>query len=122
MYGDRPRRWRPQQPYYKRMRAITNVFTRMRFCDANGRLDLNAKSNPRLAPPGMRPWFEHLHPNWSGWLLIFGHWAMLGLTETEQVICLDSGCVWGGHLTALVVDDGGRSVVAVKCTKAKAKA
>jgi len=119
MYGDRPRRWRPGQPHYKRLRAITNVFTRMRFCDPNGRLDLNAKSNPRLAPKGMRPWFEHLNPDWNGWLLIFGHWAMLGLTQTERVICVDSGCVWGGRLTALVVEEGKRSLVSVKGVKAR---
>ncbi|MGY6553666.1 MAG: symmetrical bis(5'-nucleosyl)-tetraphosphatase [Wenzhouxiangella sp.] len=119
MYGDRPRRWRPHQPHYKRLRAITNVFTRMRFSDPNGRLDLNAKSNPRLAPKGMRPWFEHLHPDWKGWLLIFGHWAMLGLTQTDRVICIDSGCVWGGRLTALVIEEDRRSLVSVKCKRAK---
>jgi len=120
MYGDRPRRWRPGQPHYKRLRAITNVFTRMRFCDPNGRLDLNAKSNPRLTPKGVRPWFEHLNPEWKGWLLIFGHWGMLGLMITDRVACLDSGCVWGGRLTALVDDAGVRSVVSVKCGKRKA--
>ncbi|MEE4638585.1 MAG: symmetrical bis(5'-nucleosyl)-tetraphosphatase [Wenzhouxiangella sp.] len=114
MYGDRPRRWRPGQPHYKRLRASTNVLTRMRFCDASGRLDLEAKSDPRLVPKGCRPWFEHLHPDWRGRLLIFGHWAMLGLMITERVACLDSGCVWGGRLTALVDDGDTRSVVSVE--------
>ena len=113
MYGDRPRRWRPSQPHYKRLRAITNVFTRMRFCDAHGRLELDAKSDPRKVSKGFRPWFEFLHPDWNGRLLIFGHWAMLGLMITERVACLDSGCVWGGRLTALVDDGETRSVVAV---------
>lgn len=121
MYGDRPRRWRPSQPHYKRLRAITNVFARMRFCDANGRLDLNAKSNPRLTPIGMRPWFEHLNPDWKGWLLMFGHWGMLGLMITERVACLDSGCVWGGRLSALVDEEGVRSVVSVQCDKRKSR-
>ncbi|MFP4208178.1 MAG: symmetrical bis(5'-nucleosyl)-tetraphosphatase [Wenzhouxiangella sp.] len=113
MYGDRPRRWRPGQPHYKRLRAATNVFTRMRFCDAHGRLDLASKSDPRQVPRGFRPWFEHLHPDWRGRLLIFGHWAMLGLLITEDVACLDSGCVWGGRLTALVDDGEARSLVSV---------
>ena len=115
MYGDRPRRWRPGQPHFKRLRAITNVFTRMRFCDATGRLELNAKSNPKLVPRGFRPWFEHLNPQWEGWLLIFGHWGLLGLMVTDRLACLDSGCVWGGRLTALVDDGETRSVVSVQC-------
>ena len=122
LYGDRPRRWRPTQPHYKRLRAITNVFTRMRFCDARGRLDLNAKSNPRLTPSGMRPWFEHLHPDWKGWLLLFGHWSMLGLMLSERVACLDSGCVWGGRLSALVDAEGVRSVVSVQCANGRSPA
>ncbi len=122
MYGDRPRRWRPRQPHYKRLRAITNVFTRMRFCDGRGRLELNAKSNPRLVPKGYAPWFEHLHPDWSRHLLIFGHWGLLGLMITDRVACLDSGCVWGGRLTALVDDGETRSVVSVSGRRRKASA
>lgn len=117
MYGDRPRRWRPGQPHYTRLRAITNVFTRMRFCNASGRLDLSAKSNPKQAPKGFSPWFQHLNPAWDGWLLLFGHWGMLGLMITDRVACLDSGCVWGGRLTALVDEGGTRSLVSVGCGK-----
>lgn len=113
MYGDRPRRWRPGQPHYKRLRAATNVFTRMRFCDASGRLELESKSDPKCILKGFRPWFEHLHPDWHDRFLIFGHWAMLGLMITERVACLDSGCVWGGRLTALVDDGDTRTVVSV---------
>ncbi len=115
MYGDRPRRWRPGQPHYKRLRAATNVFTRVRFCDSTGRLDFDSKSDPRARPKGFRPWFEYLHRDWQGRLLVFGHWAMLGLMVTERVACLDSGCVWGGRLTALVDDGETRSVVSVDC-------
>ncbi|TVS13553.1 MAG: symmetrical bis(5'-nucleosyl)-tetraphosphatase [Wenzhouxiangella sp.] len=121
MYGDRPRRWRPSQPHYKRLRAITNVFTRMRFCNASGRLELNAKSDPRMVPKGFRPWFEHLHPDWNDWLLVFGHWGMLGLMVTDRLACLDSGCVWGGRLTALVDDEQARTVVSVKCDRRSPK-
>lgn len=115
MYGDRPRRWRPGQPQHRRLRAITNVFTRMRFCDQKGRLELESKGNPDRAPKGYRPWFEHVHPEWISWTIIFGHWSLLGLYQDERVTCLDTGCVWGGSLTALVVDDKGREIVAVEC-------
>jgi len=115
MYGDRPRRWKPTQPHLSRLRAITNVMTRMRLCDAHGRLELQAKGDPEHAPKGFRPWFEHLHPDWSGWTLVFGHWSMLGLYQGESVIGLDSGCVWGGRLTALVVDSDKHRLVSIDC-------
>ncbi len=116
MYGDRPRRWKPRQPLYSRLRAITNVLTRMRFCDAKGRLELQTKASLKNAPKGFKPWFDHLHPDWAGWTLIFGHWSMLGLFQRDQVIGLDSGCVWDGSLTALVVDNEQRRLVSVDCS------
>lgn len=115
MYGDLPRRWDPDLPHYERLRAITNVLTRMRFCDPEGNLDLETKGGLDNVPEGYRPWFEHLHPEWRGWKLIFGHWSLLGLHETDQVICLDTGCVWGKRLTALVVEQDNRYLVAVDC-------
>lgn len=115
MYGDRPRRWRPGQPHHKRLRSITNVFTRMRFCDRDGRLDLESKGSPDNVPRGFRPWFEHLHADWTGWHIIFGHWSLLGLYQDERVTCLDSGCVWGGALTALIIDGQARRIESVDC-------
>ena len=115
MYGNRPRRWKSRQPHYMRLRAMTNVFTRMRFCDRDGALDLDYKGSPDRAPKGVRPWFEFLNPDWKGWTLIFGHWSMLGLFSNDQVIGLDTGCVWGGELTALVIDGEDRHLVAVDC-------
>jgi len=104
MFGNRPRRWRPHQPHFKRLRAITNVFTRMRFCDADGRLELDAKGNPNKPPKGFAPWWVHRHPEWQDWTVVFGHWSTLGLMVKKRVICLDSGCAWGGALTALISD------------------
>lgn len=102
MYGNRPRRWRPNQPHFKRLRAITNVFTRMRFCNADGRLDLVAKGDARHPPKGFKPWWVYRHPDWKTWRVVFGHWSMLGLMVKKSVICLDSGCAWGGQLSALI--------------------
>ena len=115
MYGNRPRRWRPNQPHYKRLRTMTNVFTRLRFCDRKGRLDLDYKGSPEYAPKGVRPWFEFLHRDWQGWNIVFGHWSLLGAFSNGPVTCLDSGCVWGGELTALVVEGDERRLVAVDC-------
>lgn len=113
MYGDRPRRWKPGQPHQSRMRAITNVMTRMRFCDANGRLELQAKGSLKSVPRGFRPWFDFLHPDWTDWTIVFGHWSMLGLFQNPRVCGLDTGCVWGGSLTALVVDEQRREIITV---------
>jgi bis(5'-nucleosyl)-tetraphosphatase (symmetrical) len=119
MYGDRPRRWKPTQSVQARLRCITNVMTRMRFCDRKGRLDFSAKGSLKSAPKGFRPWFDFLHPDWAGWTLVFGHWSMLGVFQNDRVVGLDSGCVWGGALTALVIhpdqDASSRMLVSVDC-------
>ncbi|MEN1727703.1 MAG: symmetrical bis(5'-nucleosyl)-tetraphosphatase [Pseudomonadota bacterium] len=120
MYGDRPRRWKHRQPSRARLRSITNVMTRMRYCDKKGRLDLVHKGGLKAAPKGFRPWFDYLHSDWKDWTLVFGHWSMLGLFQNEQVVGLDSGCVWGGALTALIVqgeeDRNERRLVSVSCS------
>jgi bis(5'-nucleosyl)-tetraphosphatase (symmetrical) len=116
MYGDEPDRWQPDLLRRERLRTITNVFTRMRFCRADGALDLATKGGPDNAPNGFAPWYEHLHPDWEGWRLVFGHWSQLGLFDNERVTCLDSGCVWGGQLTALVFEDGERRFEVVDCS------
>ncbi|RFF30149.1 symmetrical bis(5'-nucleosyl)-tetraphosphatase [Wenzhouxiangella sediminis] len=118
MYGDEPDRWQPDLPEIERLRTITNVLTRMRFCSADGRLDLATKGGAESAPPGFGPWFQHMHPDWRDWTLVFGHWSQLGLYQGDGVICLDSGCVWGGSLSALVVEDGGRRIESVDCAGA----
>ncbi len=116
MYGNRPRRWKPEQSGYKALRAITNVFTRMRFCDPEGRLEFDYKGGLDGSPAGVFPWFRQLHPAWSDWTIVFGHWSLLGLHMEGNVIGLDTGCVWGKTLTALVLPgDGTRQVVQVAC-------
>ena len=115
MYGNRPKRWRPHQPHFKRLRAITNVFTRMRFCDGHGRLDLTAKGDPKQPPKGFKPWWVYRHPDWKAWTVVFGHWSVLGLMVKKSVVCLDSGCAWGGQLSALISepDQQAQTIVSV---------
>ncbi len=88
-----------------RLRFITNVFTRMRYCHADGRLELNTKSTPGIENAHLFPWFELTNNRYSG-DIAFGHWAsLMGKTSRKNVYALDTGCVWGRKLTALRLDD-----------------
>jgi len=120
MYGNDPDHWDRKQKRLVRLRTATNVLTRMRFARPDGRLEFKSSGNMNNPPKGYRPWFELVDDSWKKWSIVFGHWSMLGHHDhgNGQAICLDSGCVWGGSLTALVVDDGQRSVVRVDCDQA----
>jgi len=89
-----------------RLAAAAVTMTRIRMVDANGRADLDYTGAPESAPDGHRPWFATSAVLRQGYCVIFGHWAMLGLQRTNGTICLDTGCVYGGRLTALRLDDG----------------
>ncbi len=109
MYGNSPTCWRDDLEGIDRLRVIVNVFTRMRFIDAEGCLDFAAKEGLDSAPPGFAPWFRY--PRADDARLIFGHWAALqGETPGSRVNAqaLDTGCVWGGRLTALNLESGER--------------
>ncbi|WP_027962449.1 symmetrical bis(5'-nucleosyl)-tetraphosphatase [Halomonas halodenitrificans] len=117
MYGNTPDRWRNDLEGIERWRAIVNVFTRMRFIDAEGRLDFAAKEGLDSAPAGFAPWFRY--PRGDAARLVFGHWAALqGATPGSRVnaCALDTGCVWGGSLTALDLDRGERTSVPSRVT------
>ncbi len=112
MYGDQPDNWHDSLQGFARWRFITNAFTRMRICaDAAGSandlaLDLSYKEDLQHMPTGFAPWFRRYTPP-PGWRILFGHWAaLLAETGVENIIALDSGCVWGRFLTMLRVDDG----------------
>lgn len=106
MYGNKPKRWKDTLTGVDRLRIITNCFTRMRFCTAEGELDLESKSNVAEQPPGFAPWFAHSEHRCRQHKIVFGHWAALeGKAEAPNVYALDTGCVWGGSLTALRLED-----------------
>lgn len=121
MYGDKPDRWDPALKGEKRWRYIINCFTRLRYLDAQGRLELRAKDAPKkVQRDGLIPWFEVADAKWRGSRIVFGHWSTLGFFENADVVGLDSGCVWGGSLTALRLDAAGSVPVQVPC-KARAR-
>jgi bis(5'-nucleosyl)-tetraphosphatase (symmetrical) len=103
--------------YRHRKRAFEHTILRIRFCDAKGRLDLKTKYGAGAAPPGYLPWFEVPGRCSAGTLIAFGHWSTLGLRNAPA---LDTGCVWGGALTAARVDSGRREIVQVRCEQAQA--
>lgn len=104
LYGNEPHTWHPNLTGLPRLRLITNYFTRMRFCTAQGQLELRAKKGAEQAPEGYLPWFKHPHSGLEQPIL-FGHWAALeGHTGHPKVHALDTGCVWGKHLTLLCLD------------------
>lgn len=109
MYGNDPACWDSDLHGITRLRVITNYFTRMRFCKADGTLDLKSKEGTDTAPPGYRPWFAHPSRKTRGQKIIFGHWAALeGKCNEPGLHALDTGCVWGGTMTLLNIDNGQR--------------
>ncbi|WP_301151238.1 symmetrical bis(5'-nucleosyl)-tetraphosphatase [Metapseudomonas otitidis] len=109
MYGNDPACWDSDLHGITRLRVITNYFTRMRFCKADGTLDLKSKEGADTAPPGYRPWFAHPSRKTRGQKIIFGHWAALeGKCNEPGLHALDTGCVWGGTMTLLNIDNGQR--------------
>lgn len=104
MYGDEPSRWSDTLEGWGRLRFITNCLTRLRYCDAEGNIALAYKGAPGSQPPGLKPWFEHKQRRSWNLKILFGHWSTLGERDDDGIYPLDSGCLWGGQLTALRLD------------------
>ena len=106
MYGNQPDCWQKGLRGMDRLRTIVNYLTRMRFVGSNGELDLISKEGLDTAPPGYVPWFNVANRRAAHTRLLFGHWAALeGKVTVPNVFALDTGCVWGGQLSALRLDD-----------------
>jgi bis(5'-nucleosyl)-tetraphosphatase (symmetrical) len=105
MYGDQPDRWQPALSGLARLRLTINVLTRLRFCTPDGRVDFRQKGKPESAPSPWLPWFKVPDRASRGERLVFGHWSALGFHSERGVLALDTGCVWGGALTAVNLDD-----------------
>lgn len=113
MYGDYPDSWHERMDGMDGLRFAINAFTRLRFCKADGTLALGHSGPPGTQPAPLRPWYE-LWP-YTGQRVVFGHWSALGAGEHGNVISTDSGCVWGGRLTAVRLDPGPVAFYGVDC-------
>ena len=105
LYGDEPSTWRDDLDGDDRLRAIVNVCTRLRFCTADGRIDFREKRGREHAPADMRAWFMHPARHTARNTIVCGHWSTLELALEPNVLMLDSGCLWGGTLTAISLPD-----------------
>lgn len=107
MYGNEPALWSPDLTGTTRLRVVTNYLTRMRLLTPDGALELNFKEDIASIPAGLHAWFDLPNPHLTVRTVLFGHWAALeGQTGNPRFVALDSGCVWGRHLTACRLDDG----------------
>lgn len=114
MYGNQPDRWNEGLQGHDRWRVIVNACTRLRFCSPDGVMEFHAKESAASAPSGYLPWFEVANRASADIPIVFGHWSTLGLLQRPNLLALDTGCVWGGHLSAVRLHD--RSYVGIDCS------
>lgn len=120
MYGNEPAAWHDGLAGHDRLRVVVNALTRLRFCTPEGVMDLRANGGLHQAPPGYLPWFDVPDRRTAGLPIAFGHWSTLGLLVRPDIIALDTGCVWGGCLSALRLDAGGvHEVIQEQCEQAQ---
>ena len=119
MYGDEPTRWDDGLQGAQRLRLIVNVLTRIRFVGADGTLDLQTKEGAAQAPPGLVPWFDAPGRRTEDTPIAFGHWSTLGLLDRPKLLGIDTGCVWGGQLTAVRITGADREIIQVDCAAAQ---
>jgi bis(5'-nucleosyl)-tetraphosphatase (symmetrical) len=121
MYGNEPAQWSDSLRGADRLRVIINALTRLRFCTPEGVMDLKASGGPDQAPAGTLPWFDVPGRQTAGETIAFGHWSTLGYLRRPDVISLDTGCVWGGCLSALRLSPTSEhELVQVECEQAQA--
>jgi bis(5'-nucleosyl)-tetraphosphatase (symmetrical) len=117
MYGNAPVAWDDALEGIERLRVIVNAFTRLRYCSAAGEMEFHHKGAPGTQPAGWLPWFEVPGRRTAEATLIIGHWSTLGLVNRPDLVALDTGCLWGGKMTAFRLED--REVFAVPCPQAR---
>lgn len=122
MYGNMPDRWDDALSGMDRWRTIVNALTRLRFCTPDGRMDFESSENADAAPEGLVPWFDAPERRTRGTLIAFGHWSTLGFMNRPNLLALDTGCVWGGCLSAVRFGAtlADREHITVHCDQAQA--
>jgi bis(5'-nucleosyl)-tetraphosphatase (symmetrical) len=119
MYGNEPDRWDDSLQGVPRWRCVVNSLTRLRFCSQDGTMEFMTKEGAGGAPEGFMPWFEVPGRRTKGTPVAFGHWSTLGLINRDDLLSLDTGCVWGGQLTAVRVDGATREVIQLDCPQSQ---
>lgn len=120
MWGSEPASWQDELEAWPRLRVIVNAMTRMRFCSPEGVMDFRIKGEVAKAPEGFIPWFEVPWRRSAESVLITGHWSALGLKIMPNLLAIDSGCLWGGALTAIRLED--RAIFQVDCSQDEIRA
>lgn len=122
MYGNTPDRWSDPLTGTDRLRVIVNALTRLRFCSADGVMDFESTESASAAPPGLMPWFDVPGRRTAGTVMAFGHWSTLGWLSRSDLLGLDTGCVWGGCLSAVRFGAtlADRELLQVHCEQAQA--
>ena len=122
MYGNEPARWNDSLQGADRLRIIVNALTRLRFCTPDGVMNLKASGGLDAAPRGFLPWFDLPLRKTAGVPIAFGHWSALGYLQRPDILSLDTGCVWGGCLSALRLGDAsaGQDLIQEKCEQVRA--
>lgn len=115
MYGNEPHRWDPELHGWERLRFTVNCLTRLRYCSADGALSLAYKGAPATRPHDLLPWFDVPGRRSAGQRIVFGHWSTLGLYRGADVLALDTGCLWGGALSAARLDHPDVPVISLPC-------
>ena len=119
MWGSEPAAWRDDLDSWPRLRVIVNAMTRMRFCTPEGVMEFRSKGLLIDAPAGHLPWFQVAGRRSADDVMVTGHWSALGLRVEPKLLALDSGCLWGGHLTAVRLED--RAIFQVDCSPGEAR-
>ena len=119
MFGNEPARWSDSLDGDERLRFTLNTLTRIRFVADDGTLEFQTKDGADAAPPGFRAWFDVPGRRTAGVPIAFGHWSSLGLVERADLLGLDTGCVWGGRLSAVRIDADRREMFHVDCAAAQ---
>ncbi len=120
MYGNSPNAWSDRLRGIDRLRVAINALTRLRFCTAQGEMEFETTGGMDKAPAGYMPWFNVPNRQSASATIAFGHWSTLGWLDRSDVIAMDSGCVWGGCLSALRfnLQNGAQELIQVRCTAA----
>ena len=115
MYGNLPEKWNENLKGWERLRFICNSFTRMRYCEYDGTLNFQTHAAPGTHPENTQPWFDIADRKMSDDPILFGHWSTLGKVNKKNIYALDTGCVWGGQLTALRIDEKKPEYISIDC-------